>query len=140
MGNNWLLKTEPETYSFGQLLVEKRTNWNGVRNFQARNFLKNSQIGDRVLIYHSGDQKAVVGMAKVIREAYPDPDLIKPGQWFQIDIEVIQPLKSPIHLHELKKNKSLSRLLLFKNPRLSVIPLEKNDFETILKMSGETLR
>lgn len=137
MASHWLLKTEPETYSFHQLLSEKRTNWNGVRNFQARNFLKSIQKDDQVLIYHSGDQKAVVGIAKVIREAYPDPDPIKSGQWVQIDIEVIQSLKTPIQLKQLKQIHLLSHLLLFKNPRLSVIPLQKKDFEVIVKLSEE---
>src|SRR5690349_12116881 len=94
----WLFKTEPETYSFRQLLQDKKTCWNGVRNFQARNFLKQVQRDDHALIYHSGDERAVVGIAKVTRTAYPDPDPKKPGEWVQIDIVPLESLEQPVSL------------------------------------------
>src|SRR4051794_8652540 len=92
----WLLKTEPSTYSFQDLLREQRTNWNGVRNFQARNYLKTFQKHDLALIYHSGDEKAVVGIAKIIEEAYPDPDPKKAGEWVQVGLKPVQLLKRPV--------------------------------------------
>src|SRR5277367_3917557 len=98
----WLLKTEPGTYSFSQLLKDGKTNWNGVRNFQARNNLKAIKKGDIVLIYHSGDDKSVVGIAKVVREAYPDPDPSKKGDWVQVDLEPVEKLGKPVALAELK--------------------------------------
>ena len=131
----WLLKTEPETYSFDQLIKDQRTNWNGVRNYQARNFLKEISNGDVALIYHSGEVKAVVGIAKVVREAYPDPDLEKPGDWVQVDLEPIQPLNPSISLVKIKKAPDLSDLLLVRHSRLSVMPIQVKHFDTLLKLS-----
>src|SRR5689334_1437139 len=93
----WLLKTEPETYSFSQLKKDGKTNWNGVRNFQARNNLRKMKTGDVALIYHSGDEKAVVGVARVIKEAYLDRDP-DGTEWAQVDIEPVKPLVKPVPL------------------------------------------
>src|SRR5437588_13060520 len=98
----WLLKSEPSTYSFDHLIRDGKTNWNGVRNFQARNHLARISKGDIALIYHSGDDKAVVGVARVVREGYPDPDPKKPGDWVQIDLEPVRPLTQPVTLAEIK--------------------------------------
>jgi predicted RNA-binding protein with PUA-like domain len=131
---HWLLKTEPGTYSFETLLKDKRTNWNGVRNFQARNNLRKIGSGDLALIYHSGDDKAVVGIAKVVREAYADPDP-EGGDWAQIDIERVRKLARPVPLAELKSTKGLSDLPLIKQSRLSVMPITKAHYELILKLA-----
>ncbi len=137
MPSTWLMKTEPSTYSFETLLKEKKTNWNGIRNFQARNFLRQAKKGDRVLIYHSGDDKAVVGVAKIVKEAYPeiDPD---GGDWVQVDIEKVASLKTPVTLAQIKATASLKSLMLIKQSRLSVMPVSEKDCETILKLGGGT--
>jgi predicted RNA-binding protein with PUA-like domain len=135
MSKYWLLKTEPKTYSFDQLIRDGKTNWDGIRNYQARNFMKEISAGDLALIYHSGDVKAVVGIAKVVREAYPDPDLENPGDWVQVDLEPIKPLEKAIRLTDIKNNSSLSDLLLIKQSRLSVMPVDAKHFDTLLKLS-----
>jgi predicted RNA-binding protein with PUA-like domain len=84
--NYWLMKFEPKTFSFDMLEKDGRTNWNGVQDFQAQNHLKNVTIGDKVLIYQSGKEKAVIGIAKALKEAYADPDPNTPGDWFQVDL------------------------------------------------------
>jgi predicted RNA-binding protein with PUA-like domain len=134
----WLLKTEPETYSFDQLIRDKKTHWNGVRNFQARNFLREAEVGDLAIIYHSGDERAAVGLAKVIRSGYPDLDPAKPGDWVQIDIEPVTKLAKPIALSEIKNETALKDILLIRQSRLSVMPITEMHFQTILKMSGDT--
>ncbi len=131
----WLLKTEPSTYSFQQLLKDKRTHWNGVRNFQARNYLKTFAKGDIAFIYHSGDERAVVGIAKVVANPYPDPDPKKPGEWVQVDLEPTQALKQPISLAEIKAHPDLIDVPLIKQSRLSVLPITAHHYETILKLS-----
>lgn len=130
----WLLKTEPGTYSFGQLLKEKKTHWNGVRNFQARNHLRQIRKGDRAVIYHSGDERAAVGIAEVIREAYPDPDPKKPGDWVQIDIAAREALSRPVPLSEIKQTAALKDIPLIKQSRLSVMPITAGHFQALLKL------
>lgn len=132
----WLLKTEPETYSFETLLKEKRTNWDLVRNFQARNNLRKMAKGDVALIYHSGDVRAVVGVAEVIRESYPDPDE-EGGDWSQVDVKAIRALKKPVSLAQIKATSSLAEMPLIKQSRLSVMPITATHLKTILKL-GET--
>jgi predicted RNA-binding protein with PUA-like domain len=131
----WLLKTEPETYSFSQLLKDEKTNWDHVRNYQARNFLRKAAKGDLALIYHSGDDKSVVGVAEVVREAYPDLDPEKAGDWVQIDLKPVESLARPIPLKEIKATASLATLPLIKHSRLSCMPVSKTHFEIILKLS-----
>jgi predicted RNA-binding protein with PUA-like domain len=134
MPQYWLFKTEPETYNFATLLKDGKTNWNGVRNFQARNFLLKAEKGDQALIYHSGDEKAVVGIAKVIKAAYPDPDPEKSGDWVQIDLAPVEKLNRPIPLKEIKAKTELSDLLLIKQSRLSCMPISAQHFNTLIKM------
>jgi predicted RNA-binding protein with PUA-like domain len=134
----WLLKTEPETYSFDQLIQDRKTHWNGVRNFQARNFLREAAEGDLAVIYHSGEERAAVGVAKVVRAQYPDLDPNKPGDWVQIDIEPVKKLAQPIALSEIKGEAALKDMLLIRQSRLSVMPITEQHFQTILKMSGES--
>lgn len=132
----WLLKTEPDTYSFEQLLKDRNTNWNGVRNFQARNFLRTAQVGDLALIYHSGDIKAVVGTARVVKAGYPDPDPETPGEWVQIDLQVDSPLPQPVSLKTLKATPELADLLLIRQSRLSVSPVTQAQHARILELGG----
>ena len=127
----WLLKTEPETYHFSQLIRDGKTNWDHVRNFQARNYLRQAQVGDRALIYHSGGEKAVVGIAEVVRSHYPDPDPEKAGDWVQIDLAPVTALSRPITLAELKANPELKDLILIKQSRLSVMPVTPAHFKII---------
>ena len=112
----WLLKKEPQTYSFSQLLKDKKTNWDHIRNYQARNFLRQIKKGDIALIYHSGDDKAVVGISKVIKEAYPDIDP-EGGDWVQIDVAAERALVSPVPLKTIKATKALATLPLIKQSR-----------------------
>ena len=130
----WLFKSEPGTYSFQTLLKEKETNWNGVRNFQARNFLKEAQVGDLALIYHSGTDKAVVGVAEVVRDGFPDPDPNKKGDWVQIGIRAQAELRSRVPLKMIKNDSVLKNLLLVKQFQLSVMPVSETAFKRILEL------
>ncbi|MEK6578548.1 MAG: EVE domain-containing protein [Bdellovibrionota bacterium] len=132
----WLLKTEPSTYSFATLQKEGRTNWNGIRNFQARNFLKLLKKNDLALIYHSGDEKAVVGIARVVTEAYPDPDANKPGEWVQIDLEPVEALSAPVPLSAIRSSRTLADLPLIRQSRLSVMPISEIHFKTLCDLRG----
>jgi predicted RNA-binding protein with PUA-like domain len=134
----WLLKTEPETYSFDQLLKDKKTPWNGVRNFQARNFLNEMAADDVALIYHSGKERAIVGLARVVRTAYPDPDPKKSGDWVQVDLVPLHAFAKPVSLSEIKTQASLSDLKLLKQSRLSVMPVSPKHFKILLKLGGES--
>lgn len=129
----WLVKSEPTTYSFNDLLRDKRTHWDGVRNFQARNFLKGMKKGDMALCYHSGDDKAVMGVVEVIKEAYPDSSATE-GEWVMVDLKPTQKFTSPVSLKEIKAHKALAKMLLIKQSRLSVMPVTDAEFETIYKM------
>ncbi len=135
MANFWLFKSEPETYSFAQLLKDKRTNWNDVRNYQARNYLRKVEKGDQALIYHSGDDKAVVGISECIKTAYPDIDP-EGGDWVQIDLKPVQALKTPVTLATIKATTAFKDIPLIKQSRLSCMPITKNHFETIKKLGG----
>lgn len=133
---HWLLKTEPATYSFDQLLADGETNWNGVRNFQARNYLRQASPGDPVIIYHSGDEKRGVGSARVVRGAYADPDPLKPGDWVQIDIRAIRKFARPVTLQEIRQSPKLSNLPLIRQPRLSCMPITEREFTLLIRMGG----
>jgi predicted RNA-binding protein with PUA-like domain len=132
----WLLKTEPSTYSFAQLLEDGKTNWSGVRNFQARNNLRELRKGDVALIYHSGDDKAVVGVARCVREAYPDPDPKKKGDWVQVDLVPVEELGRPVTLSEIRQTRELKDLPLIRHTRLSVMPISSDHYKRILKLGG----
>jgi predicted RNA-binding protein with PUA-like domain len=131
----WLVKQEPEAYSWDDLVRDGRTEWTGVRNFQARNNLRRMNAGDHVLFYHSGSGKCVVGIAEVARAAYPDPTANDP-QWVAVDIKPVKPLKKPVELASMRENPELSNLLLIRQSRLSVMPLTREEFETIVKMGA----
>jgi predicted RNA-binding protein with PUA-like domain len=132
----WLVKQEPEAYSWTQFVADGRTAWTGVRNFQARNNLKEMKKGDLVFYYHSVVEKQVVGVAKVAKEAYPDPTA-EEGDWVCVDLVPIKPLQSPVTLETVKSDKQLKGIPLIKNSRLSVQPLTEAQFQHILKL-GKT--
>jgi predicted RNA-binding protein with PUA-like domain len=134
--NSWLVKQEPEDYSWDDLVRDKKTAWTGVRNFQARNNLRNMETGDAVLFYHSGKDKSVVGIAEVAKAAYPDPTA-DDDSWIAVDIKPVKPLSKPVALTDIRANAKLRNLLLVRQSRLSVMPVSKEDFDEIVKMSGK---
>jgi len=136
MQSFWLVKQEPSSYSWSDFVQEGKTSWTGVRNYAARNNLRRMQKGDEVLFYHSGEEKAVVGIAKVARSAYQDPTA-KEGDWATVDLAPVKPLRQPVTLREIKGNSRLKRILLVRQSRLSVMPLTESDFCEILKMSTQ---
>jgi predicted RNA-binding protein with PUA-like domain len=131
----WLVKQEPSSYSWSDFVVDAQTSWTGVRNYTARNNLRKMRIGDEVLFYHSGEEKAVVGIAKVTRTAYPDPTA-KEGDWSTVDLAPIKPLRRPVTLREIKANPRLKGIPLVRQSRLSVMPLAESEFREIVKMSA----
>ena len=132
----WLIKSEPDVFPYSQLEAQGRTEWNGIRNFEARNNLRAMRQGDLCLYYHTGDEKAVVGVAKVVSEAKPDSTA--PGEdWAAVDVEPVQPLARPVPLAEVKANKSLRDFPLVTRSRLSVAPVSREAFEVILRL-GKT--
>ncbi len=131
----WLVKTEPEEYSFADLLKDKKSVWDGVRNYQARNNLKLMKDGDLVFIYHTGKNKEIVGFAKVIKEHYPDPK-DKTGDWFVVELEALKEIILPISLNKIKTSRELSNIPLLKQSRLSVMPVTKDEFEFILALGN----
>ncbi|HEY9744993.1 MAG TPA: EVE domain-containing protein [Oculatellaceae cyanobacterium] len=133
----WLMKTEPGEFSFEDLVRDGKTVWDGVRNYQARNNLKAMKVGDQVLIYHSVTEKAVAGIAEVIRENYPDPKDNPKQDWVVVDIKPVRPLKRRITLAELKETPELSELPLIRQSRLSVMPIRKADFDAIVHLSEQ---
>src|SRR5258705_11821921 len=124
----WLVKEEPETYSWADFVRDGRTDWTGVRSFQARNNLRQMKVGDRVLFYHSSTGKCVVGIAEVAKSAYPDPTADDP-QWVAVDLKPFKPLKAEVPLAAIRYNPKLSNLPLIRQSQLSVMPLTKDEFE-----------
>ena len=130
----WMVKQEPEAYSFDQLLKDKSTQWTGIRNFQARNNLREMRVGDKVLFYHSVSEKAVVGLAEVSREAFTDATDEK-GKWIAVEIRAAGKFEKPVTLDEIKRNANLQNIALIKQSRLSVIPLSEIEFKTIIELT-----
>lgn len=131
----WLVKSEPFKYSWQKFEAEKRTTWDGVRNFEARNNLRAMRIGDPVLFYHSNEGKAVVGLAEVTREAFADPTA-KDGDWSAVELAAKRPLRTPVSLEAIKKDPTLGEIGLLRKPRLSVIPLRPREFQRLLALGG----
>src|SRR4029450_6569171 len=131
MKNFWLVKQEPSSYSWSDFVADGETSWTGVRNFAARNNLRKMQKGDEVLFYHSGDEKAVVGIAKVVRTAYPD-STAKEGDWSTVDLAAVKALARPVTLREIKGNSRLKGIALVRQSRLSVMLLAKQYFREIV--------
>ena len=132
----WLIKSEPNVYDYERLAHEGRAVWDGVRSFEARNNLRAMKEGDLVLFYHSNTGKEVVGVARVVREAYPDPGAAG-EDWSAVDISPAYPLSKPVTLETMKKDAELEGLQLIARPRLSVVPVSPPHFTRILAL-GET--
>jgi predicted RNA-binding protein with PUA-like domain len=135
MKNFWLVKQEPSDYSWSDFVADGGTSWTGVRNYAARNNLRRMSKGDEVLFYHSGEDKAVVGIAKVARTAYRDTTA-KEEDWSAVDLVPIKALAKPVTLREIKAKPALKNIALVRQSRLSVMPLGAKDFTTIVKMAG----
>jgi predicted RNA-binding protein with PUA-like domain len=136
MKNYWLVKSEPDAYSWDDLIAEGETSWTGVRNFTARNNLRSMRAGDEVLFYHSVTDKAVVGIAKVVRAAYPDPTA-KEGDWSTVDLAPIKPLRNPVTLDRIKATPRLKKISLVRQSRLSVHGLNQVEFREIVSLSQQ---
>lgn len=132
----WLMKSEPYKYSWQQLVEDKKTFWDGVRNYAARNNMKAMKKGDLVFYYHSNEGKEIVGIAKVVKEHYPDPT-IEDDRWVVVDIKAIKAMKTPVTLAMVKAEPKLKDMELVRLMRLSVGKVSKKEFELVLKM-GDT--
>ena len=132
--NFWLIKSEPNAYSWDDFVKLGRDHWDGVRNYQARNHMKDMKVGDQALFYHSVKEKSVVGIAEVVREHYPDPTT-DDDRWCVVDFVPIRKLTRPVHLEEVKADDRLSEMVLLKNTRLSVQPVRVEEFDIIISMS-----
>lgn len=130
----WLIKSDPEEYSFHDLRKDKKTSWTGVRNFAARNNLRAMSKGDELLVYHSNSDKAVVGICTVAKTAYPDPTATD-GDWSAIDIRAGELLAKPVTLADMKKTPALANIGLITIGRLSVMPLTDDEYATIMAMA-----
>lgn len=135
MSQHWLVKSEPSAYSWADLVQDQKTAWTGVRNFQARNNLRAMKKGDLVLFYHSVKDPAVIGIAQVEKETYPDSTTSE-GDWSCVDLVPIKPLTSPVTLSEIKADPALAEIALIRQSRLSVMPLTAKEYQRILKLSG----
>ena len=132
--NYWLIKQEPEKYSFDDLVKEGATEWTGVRNFQARNNLRAMKPGDKILFYHSISEKAIVGVAEVSKEAFQD-STDETGKWIAVEIKPVEKFEKIVTLDQIKTNESLQNIALIKQSRLSVVPLTREEFEIIINLS-----
>ena len=130
--NYWLLKTEPDTFSWDDLVRDKKTGWDGVRNFQARSHLKAMKKGDLAFVYHTGEEKSVVGIAKVTKDNYPDH---KDNEWVAVEIAPMNKLKNPVTLAQIKADKRFTNMVLVKASRLTVQPVKKEEFDMIVALS-----
>jgi predicted RNA-binding protein with PUA-like domain len=133
--NYWLVKQEPEAYSWEAFVKDGKTAWTGVRNFAARLNLRAMKKGDAVFYYHSNTGKEIVGLARVEKEAYPDPTATE-GDWSSVDLAAVKPLKKPVSLDTLKADKILKNMKLVKISRLSVSPVTKEEYSRIMELSG----
>ena len=131
----WLVKSEPSTYSWEQLVKEGRTFWSGVRNFQASSNLKAMKKGDRAFFYHSGEDKAVVGIADIVKEYYPD-HTDESGKFGMVDVAAVAPLPKPVTLAQIKAEPKLKDLALVRQSRLSVVPIDEKSWKLICTMGG----
>lgn len=132
----WLVKQEPEDYSWDDFVRDGRTTWTGVRNYAARNNLKAMQPGDAVLFYHSGESKSVVGLAQVAKAAFPDPTTKEEG-WVAVELTPVEPLAQPVTLARIKADASLQSIGLVRQSRLSVMPLKPAEFKRLRQLGQE---
>lgn len=129
--NYWLMKSEPDVFSIDHLAQEKKAGWDGVRNYQARNFMKAMKAGDQAFFYHSNAKPpAIVGLMRIVREAYPET-----GPWVQVDVEFVRKFEKPLSLENIKKIPSLKNMILLRHSRLSVQPVTPRQWEDIMSRS-----
>ena len=133
--NYWLIKSEPGTWSWDNQVEESPSMWDGVRNYQARNNLMKMKINDLCFFYHSVKERSVVGIVKIVKEYYPDPT-DSTGKFVVVDVKALKKLKNPVSLDQIKQKKQLHNIALIKQSRLSVMPLKKIEWDTIIKMSN----
>ena len=131
----WLLKSEPDAWSWDNQVKEGTSMWDGVRNYQARNNLKEMKKNDLCFFYHSVTERSIVGIVKVVKEYYPDPT-DKTGRFVVVDVKATKKLKNPVSLDQIKENNKLQDIALVKQSRLSVMPLKKTEWDIIIKMSN----
>ena len=131
----WLLKSEPDAWSWDNQVKEGASMWDGVRNYQARNNLKEMKKNDLCFFYHSVTERSIVGIVKVVKEYYPDPT-DKTGRFVVVDVKAMKKLKKPVSLDQIKENSKLKDIALVKQSRLSVMPLKKTEWDIIIKMSN----
>ncbi len=129
----YLIKSEPFKYAFERLVEDGSTRWDGVRNFEARNHLRAMKKGDLCLYYHSNEGKAVVGIARVAREGYPDPT--SDGDWTAVDVEPVEALRRPVTLGEMRAHPVLCEMMMLRRPRLSVVPVTPEEYRAVLSLS-----
>src|ERR1700745_770229 len=135
MSQYWLGKQKPTAYSWDQFVADGKTDWTGVRNFQARNNLRSMKSGDQVLFYHSVNGKAVVGIAGVTRASFPDPTA-RNGDWSAVEIKPVRPVSPPVTLDKIKSDPALAQIPLLRQSRLSVMSLSKTEFEGVFGLAG----
>lgn len=134
---HWLLKSEPDAYSWADLVRDRKGRWDGVRNYQARNNLRAMSVGDLCLFYHSVSSREVVGICQVSRTAYPDPTA-ESGDWSCVEVKPVRALATPVNLSTIKTDPALSQIALIRQSRLSVVPLSEAEFEQILELGQGT--
>ena len=134
--HHWLIKSEPFVYAWSELVKDKRTTWEGVRNFEARNAMRAMSKGDLCLYYHSNEGKEIVGVAKVVKEAYADPTADE-GDWSMVEVAPVKALAAPVDLATIKGHPQLSKMLLVKRSRISVVPVTPEEFAGVLAL-GKT--
>jgi len=133
----WLVKSEPFKYSWAQFIADKRTSWDGVRNYEARNHLRAMQKGDLALFYHSNEDKAIMGIAQIVKTAYPDSTAVE-GDWSVVDLRPYKAFKTPVTLHDIKTDSTLKSMELLRRNRLSVVPVTSAEFNRIC-LRGEPI-
>jgi len=131
---HWLIKSEPETYSWDQLVKDRQTRWDGIRNYAARLHLRAMKKGDELFFYHSNKGMEIVGIGAVVREAYPDPSSTE--DWTAVDVKPVKKLLKPVSLEQIKKEKKLANMALVRIGRLSVQPVSDEEWNIIMKMGG----
>jgi predicted RNA-binding protein with PUA-like domain len=136
--HHFLIKSEPDKYSFANLVRDGKTRWDGVRNFEARNNLRSMKKGDLCLFYHSNEGKAVVGIARVTRAAYADPTT--EDDWSAVDIEPVRSLSRPVALSDMRARPELGQMMIFRRQRLSVVPVTKDEFELVVEMGKKAAK
>lgn len=132
---HWLMKSEPEAYSWSRLVADGRGHWDGVRNHQATNNLRAMKLGDRAFFYHSSVGREIVGVMKITREHYPDPSDAT-GKFVMVDVEPVMPVKTPVTLAAIRAEPRLADLLLVRHSRLSVVPVSAPHWQLLCKMAG----